>query len=228
MTIGIVIAAWQRHSLLRMVLRHLRGTVEPGDIVSVVGSEPESLAITEESGFEYVSAPNQPLSNKRNRGLAPLRGRVDAVVVLNSDDFLSKDLLEAHRANLPNHPVMGLEGLVFLVMGQRRFYVWPRYKILARRINGLGPGRAIRADVLDRIDWQLWPRGKSRNLDGHMASHLPPIRLLPIAPLFGLVDVKAPDTNITSWHATAGSAERLYSIREDQLPFPPGTFEGLL
>ena len=223
-----MIAAWQRHSLLRMTLRHLQSVVEPDDIVSVVGSESEVREIVAEAGFEYTSAPNRPLSNKRNQGLLPLRGRVDAVVVLNSDDFLSKDLLEAHRSLLPEHPVMGLEGLVFLVAAQKRFYVWPRYKNRARRVVGIGPGRAIRADVLDRLDWQLWPGGHNRELDGQMARRLPPIHLIPLAPMFGLVDVKAPDTNITSWHGTAKSTDRLYSIREDQLPFPPGTFDGLL
>jgi len=224
--LGITIAAWQRHSLLDAVLAHNVRILQPGDRLVVVGSERETAAITSKHGVEYVTAPNRPLGAKRNVGLQALRGEVDAVVILNSDDFLSERLFLKYKELLQDHPVVGLEGLVFLVQKLQRFYVWSKYRRKHRRRQGIGPGRVVRKDVLDEAKWTLWPAKANRGLDNAVGGVLPQIHLLPIAPGHDLVDVKS-SSGITSWETTQGVAERLDPVSRQDLPFPDGTFRGV-
>lgn len=168
MRIGILTAIWQRHDLSRIVLEYYRDLEIDGvEFVRVaVGSEgKESKDLAESCGWEYVKAKNNPLSDKWNRGCESLKDRVDAVLIVGSDDLLNKEYFE--------------EAIVMLSTGSDCVSLEDMYTYSA--LDGSchfiprsypGAGTIVKANQLDKVDWNPWPEGVNRRLDGAMLNRM--------------------------------------------------------
>lgn len=164
--IGILTALWKRHDLEALVMEYYRQLHIDGlNFVCVaVGSEGDvSRFNAESSGFHYVEAPNDPLSDKWNAGMRRLKDKVDAVIVVGSDDLLSEKAIRTLVAEWENgNDMVGLEDLWYYEGG----------RLFESIRSHPGAGVILGASVLMRVDWEPWPAGVARRLDGHMTNRL--------------------------------------------------------
>lgn len=177
MKLGIVIPLWGRESLARLTLRRCaRATAGDSGCVRVaVTDEVKNGAQARNYGFEVVSAPNIPLSDKKNAGVKHLQGRVDAVIFLGSDDWgttlSTTSFLDQYRKKLQVYPCLGPLDLWYMNLDTGRAGYSAGYTG-DRKGEPIGVGRAIRSDALDALDWLPRPSGLHKNHDGGMRKKL--------------------------------------------------------
>jgi len=170
--IAIATCVWRRPHLTRAMLEYYKRAAEALDSHGVVltgavaGSEDDDLrSPCLDAGFLYTSSPNRPLAKKWNAAVALLREqRPDAVLVIGSDDWLSHGMLSGYARLLRDgHDHVSLCDLYLLDAETRR----------CSRFRGLtGVGCMLRRDVVERLQWQLWPEQLNRSLDNGMKRRL--------------------------------------------------------
>jgi hypothetical protein len=180
--IGLLTCLWRRPELTDFVLAHyagvrkrLAGTLELVPVA--VGSEgAASRVMAERHGFTYVEHPNQPLSDKWNAGLAPLRAaKVDAVFIIGSDDLVNDRAFLVYGTLLRRGlKFLGVQDLQFLDLATMRLVHWQGYTG-KRAGEPVGLARCIHRDYLEAADWRLWESGLDRGLDYSMVVRLHPL-----------------------------------------------------
>ncbi|HEY5656550.1 MAG TPA: hypothetical protein VIY27_02055 [Myxococcota bacterium] len=179
MKLGMVMPLWGRAELARLTLR--RAAVE-----AEAASVPVTLvAVTDEwingdiacyYGFEVVSAPNSPLSDKKNAGVIHLRGRVDGVVFLGSDDWATgtsaPNFFDKWAEVLEEHAAFGPLDLWYADLETGNGLYSAGYPSGPRHHEPVGAARALRADVLDLVGWAPRPSGMRSSHDGAMKTLL--------------------------------------------------------
>lgn len=166
--IGILTTLWKRHDLEDIVLEYYRNMHLDSVVFHrvAVGSEGEvSRFIAEASDWHYIEAPNNPLSDKWNAGMRYLEGKVDAVLIVGSDDLLAPSTIHTLIAEWENGAdVVSLEDLYYYDLDTDSLY----YSVRSHP----GAGMLVGASVLMRVSWQPWPSGKDIRLDGAMTNKL--------------------------------------------------------
>jgi hypothetical protein len=161
--IGLLIPVWQRHELARIVLAHYaKLKVNGAEIVSVVvGSEGDaSRALADEVGALYVEAPNEPLSDKHNAGVHAMKGlHVDCFVNCGSDDLINAAYFEA-----VSHLIA--EDCDYLALRGLWYYDAATKRLVYQHRGFPGAGTMLSAHILGLVDWNPWPSGLDRYLDG--------------------------------------------------------------
>ncbi len=178
MKLGVVVPLWGRAPLTRLTLRRISRETERDKecILVAITDEPWNGKQAEAFGFEVVSAPNSPLSNKKNAGIQYLRGCVDGVVLLGSDDWAigleGVSLLDRYRTALTEHSFVGPLDLWYLNLAGGAAGYNAGYTEESRLGEPVGVGRAIRAEVLDAVEWEPRPPRLLRNHDGEMRKRI--------------------------------------------------------
>jgi hypothetical protein len=226
--IGLLTTLWKRETIENAVLAYYGGlTLGGADLVRVaVGSEgKKSRKRAETNGFQYIEAPNEPLSDKHQAGLLALReADVDAVVVIGSDDLLGGTYWSAALGHVRG----GAEA--FTVRGLYLYELASATLAYAPKVRP-GAGRMYGRRLLDRLDWKLWRPGLARGLD--RAAHDAAIRRAnPYercweAERAGVIvlDVKS-DVNLNSMRKTTGATRGVVTIPQPEAFFDehfPGT-----
>lgn len=179
MKLGIVMPLWGREQLSRLTLQRcaLETNGDRGCILVAVTDEPINGSQARQCGFEVVHFPNQPLSDKKNAGVEHLRGRVDGVIYLGSDDWIismgPRSFLDQYRFALERHPFIGPLDMWYLDLqtgkaGHSKGYP----KESPRHGEPTGAGRAMTSGVLNRVDWSPRPAGQAQGHDGGMKRKL--------------------------------------------------------
>ncbi|MEB3884952.1 tetratricopeptide repeat protein [Lyngbya sp. CCY1209] len=164
--IVIYTCVWSRPELTRVVLSHysdlqkqLSGKIQLE--LLAVGSEGEtSRQVCESCGFDYLEHPNLPLSAKWEYGLNRCADYdPDAVIIVGSDDIVSRGLIEFYDQKLR-------EGLVFVGIKDGYFWDvmsgqmmwWKGYGRLDTRRFGetIGMARCLARPLLDRLNFSAW------------------------------------------------------------------------
>lgn len=146
--IGLITKLWSRPALTRVVLDYYANLAVPGvELVLMAAHSPGQDKDLPEmvEGWGYVSADNDDLSEKGNAACRALRGEVDAVVNIGSDDLLSVGYLKMVPVWLNAFPYVNPTHL--------HYYDLVSGKLIYRHETRLGAGRAWRADLLDDLDW---------------------------------------------------------------------------
>ncbi len=173
--------------------------------VAAAYSDPEDALNTFDGIDHVVEAPNAPLSAKWERALQLARGLLpDALVIMGSDDWIDARALR----------LLILRGLSDGYAGTRVLYVHDLASAVTVRLDGyagersvepIGAGRVLSREVMDRLDWSLWPQVQiNRALDAH--AHR---RILSVGrprawhgPIVApILDVKDPVTQLTAWRS---------------------------
>ena len=171
--LGVLTALWRRPAVAAAMLRHHVALDVPGVKVIPMAvqspEDPEGLTAGPCSfwrGAHVVQAPNDPLSDKWNVGMAALEAfNVDAVMVVGSDDFASAAYVEA--------VVQLVEQGGDLVRAQECLFLdLPTGRACASRPRRLGGGRTLSRRMLDALRWRPWPSGLNVRLDGGMDRRL--------------------------------------------------------
>lgn len=166
----IVTALWGRAELTNLVLDYYRRMklFFPPDTIQLlcVGSEGEtSRQLAESNGWDYIEAPNAPLSQKFNRLFEGTKSyEFDILMLVGSDDLISSDIIwwyvdnvRADHANL-----VGLKDLLFYSIGADQMIMFPGYPLPSPRT--IGAGRCFSRRILEIMSYRPWadeilPRG---------------------------------------------------------------------
>jgi hypothetical protein len=164
MKLVVVSTVWKRPALTQRVLswyRDLKEDVSDEMRVELLAAGSEgrtSRRLVESCGWDYVEAPNEPLSGKWNRvTLAAKDYAADALMVVGSDDLVNKNCLVKAGASMGFASFFGLLDLWFLALDRRpRLGYWPGYDN-NRLGEPHGLARTFRSDLLDEMGWCFWP-----------------------------------------------------------------------
>ena len=200
MPLVVITALWKRLPLARVMVQRLHAQ---GVLVVAAGSEGNaSREVAEAAGAAYVEVPNTPYGTKWNRVLQASRAfNPSAVMVLGSDDFVSDGLIARWRDRIADHPYLGLHDIYFYQpVPTHQLLHWRGYTN-ERRGEAIGSARCIRADVLKKVDWKIWPDDLAYGLDGAMTARLQPLKVpahvSTMEPGIEHVDVKVPGLGMT-------------------------------
>lgn len=147
MKLGAAITLWGRPRLSEIVLRN---NMEHFDRVVAVRSPEDPQPARKVEGVEYVEHPNSPLSEKWAAGISALRD-CDAVMILGSDDLVNEAFVQAVRDMLE-------DGYDYIQPKSIWFYDTETMRCSYAEAFRIGGGRTFSKAMLDKIDWNPWPR----------------------------------------------------------------------
>lgn len=206
--------------MLRYYMRAADALLPDGIMLTgaIAGSEGElSRQLCNGTGFLYVESPNRPLSRKWNSAVKLLREcQPDAILIVGSDDWLSHGLLRAYARFLRDGcDYVALKDVYLIHANTKRCLLFT---------GTTGVARMIRRDILDRLQWQLWPDTLNRSLDRVMGYRLDADGVTPSQPWNGsmaqvaqdavAVDIKT-TTNLWSFRLLARLTDKVSSC-----PYP--------
>jgi len=172
MRIGLLTTIWGRPELTELVINYYNDLDVPGVDLLCVGvysnddDNPSFANSTIYDRWHFEEYPNQPLSDKWNRGMLAMRDcDVDAVLIAGSDDLISVKYIQACAYCVKRaKQYIYLPGCYFLDLETMRcMWAW------ARR---LGLGRCLSRSLLNELEWQPWPMGVKEGLDGAMTEKM--------------------------------------------------------
>jgi hypothetical protein len=218
MRLAFVMPLWKRPALTAIVLRQwhyqilrLRGRVDVRLItVGSEGAKSSLLTAGYSDTISYVEAPNDPLSDKWNKGIAAAQSfDPDGLCIVGSDNVCS-DAVFLKWAELlaDGQEFFGLRDLYFFDAPTLKLGYWPGYaKDSGRHLEPVGAWRCHSRRIMDQLGWQLWSEHKPRNtvLDRASREYIAALcgGITPTSYLLSecgakAVDIKA-EGNITEW-----------------------------
>jgi len=158
----------------------------------------EDKKVFEEHGIETYLYKNEPLGEKNNFAISKLRDRCTHVLHLGSDDVIDNTYVDQIIKYADNDYVWG-QGLMFYSVKTKRI----RFMEEANRSLG-GPGKLIKAELLDKVNWHIWSDTLNAGLDKSCFEILTPyvktVKRFSIANTkCMLLDIKS-DVNINPFH----------------------------
>jgi len=182
MRIALVTAVWQRPALTEYVLKHygwLKAKLHAEasrelSLICVGSREDESWNPGAFQDWQYVVAPNEPLSKKWQAGLARARElEPDFVCIVGSDDLFTADYFERMPDYCPKNGAVGFGNFWFLNLPAKMLGFFPGYERKEKGRRGVfrpdsltvGAGRMFGSELLDKLDWVLWPEPVNDHLD---------------------------------------------------------------
>jgi hypothetical protein len=212
MRIGVLTTLWRRHALARIVLDHYVH-LDLFSVLLAVGSEGrDSQSLAESCGWQYMEYPNHPLSDKWNAGMEALRGRVDAVMIVGSDDIVTERAIRMLIQSVEDgSDAVGLKDLYYYDTREEKAYYGERHNP--------GAGMTVSASALERVGWKPWGSGLNRYLDrsftNRMQTKAYPCKFKYLKncreQAADLVDIKT-DTNMWSLEQLAAATERVHPV----------------
>jgi hypothetical protein len=128
------------------------------DHVICVGSTEEEEKLCTSKGAEFLTHANKPLGKKWNYGFLKAKEyRPEFIVYVGSSDWLSDNYLPAVLPLAENIDMIGKPDFNMLHIGSKlQCANWPGYASInnSRAHEPIGAGRILRADFLDKINWQ--------------------------------------------------------------------------
>jgi len=177
----IMTAAWKRPMVMAIfllqfeALKAYRPDVYKVDLV-VAGTRGDKCeALCKKHTDHYFHTNNKPLGSKFNARLEYIRDNFptcDAVIGLGSDDLLSVSALEVYgRHYRTGTKAVGIKDFYNMNLLRGTMKYTEGYKNV-RFGEPVGPGRMLRREVLEQLNWQLHHPRRSRGLDRTMRKRL--------------------------------------------------------
>lgn len=169
MRLIIVTAIWKRHPLTKIVLDYYSQLAQDGphDIsLLAVGSEGKaSETLCNDAGWNYIKAPNEPLSQKFNAVFEGARKyEPDAVLLVGSDDLLEYMIIDYYMKHYgpEENYLLGLRDIYFYCIENSKAIYFPGYGPPSPKT--IGAGRIFSRSILEQLKWRPWgeevlPRG---------------------------------------------------------------------
>lgn len=166
--ISVVIATHERIDITSVTIHNLQNQSLVPDII---------LVVSKKSELEYykkifptitvVKHRNKPIGGKWQAGVNAARKKdASAVIILGSDDILSKGYIEACQKKLD----VGID-----LFGLKQWFIYweERHKLYLFHYNSpypLGGGRMFSKRALDKINWRLYRKDLTESLDRYSYS----------------------------------------------------------
>ena len=203
MKLALITTIWKRPELTKIVLDYYKQF--PKLELICVGSEGEKSKQLAE-GWHYVEYKNYPVSEKHNQALKKAKElKVDGVILIGSDDLMSKEVFEFYQTLTPTENVVhGFSDIHFFDTEKGNLYYYQPNKIL----QSIGTGRFFSKKILNKCNWELWDNDLNRRLDTNCTNKLKNLcifeQILKLSDINGfVVDVKHSE-NITSMEVFNG------------------------
>jgi GTP:adenosylcobinamide-phosphate guanylyltransferase len=173
----LVTTMWKRTLLTNYVFNYYKDLQKRlRDDVNLImiacGSEGDiSRKIAEDNNFIYLESENFPLSQKHNKLFLKSKDfQPDGVILIGSDDFLSKNaFLKYKELLIQDYDLIGFKDF-FLLQEDGTLRYWPGYENY-RKGEPIGGGRFYSKKILEKINWKPWGELEvSKSLDYHFYS----------------------------------------------------------
>ena len=172
MRIGLITTFHKRPELTQVFIDYWTGLQTSHTFVYSAAYSADDQAIrpalkhAEKAGWILTEAPNDPLSDKWNAALqAVKRRKLDAVLVVGSDDFMTPALIDLLARDLE-------AGQPWSVPTVCDFYDQTTDAYAVCQVKELGAGRLFSIDLIKRLDYFLWTPGRHRATDSAMDGRL--------------------------------------------------------
>ncbi len=163
-----VMALHRREKIAAMSIERLQERqCLPVEMVVVGDSEVEQK-VAADTGAHYVQISNWPLSNKWQAGIEKARELdPDGVLIMGSDDWITDGWLAQAIKCIETQDVDLVGKMEWEICDVRpeKTVILHQEFIDGRRTRPIGAGRLFRRQILDRINWELFPHGINRGLD---------------------------------------------------------------
>jgi hypothetical protein len=172
-TIGIAVTNFGRNNILRIFCAGVRRLREDTNlpIPAVCCGDIGGADICREYGIEHIEQGNKPLTEKFNTACHALKGRVDYVMVMGSDNVLSTETFLRIQAEAEQGTdLIGLSDVYFYGMDD----ITTGQLFHFTHTTVLGVGRTIKASVLDNLNWKPWTEPRDRGIDSVMLTAVRP------------------------------------------------------
>ena len=168
--IGILTTAYKRPQISKsfclMIDRIMKDY--PGKFLPMcIASLEEDRALFEAHNIETWIHENHPLAGKWNLGLSKLAGRVDHIIVIDSDDIINNNYIDQLLSNT-GYDLVWCRGLYILCAEQNGFRGKVRFWDAPYKTFG-ATGMFINGSLLDKTGWRLY-HGNEDNMMGY-SSH---------------------------------------------------------
>lgn len=174
MRVGLITASFGRVKILEIFAEGVRRLMdESGHEVSCVsvGSE-DGRAILEARGIQFIPFPNKPLTGKFNRACQELKGKVDCVMLIGTDDLIATSTFKRIIAECEKGiDMVGIDDVYFFGLDD----VHAGKLVKFNHTKVLGPARTVSARVLDGCNWTPWDQDKDRGIDTCMLDTIRPL-----------------------------------------------------
>lgn len=172
MKVACLVASHNREKILDLCLKSLKQQTHPVDVY-VVGEQLEEKIAKNNNCF-FVYSENRPLSNKWQNGVNAIKEKniYDALMIVGSDDLLSKKYVESSINHLSKFSLIGKSQ--WFVLKKEKNYKSERvnklYELnyeMPKVLEPIGSGRIYSKTFLDKINWKLFYSGYNSLLDTH-------------------------------------------------------------
>lgn len=173
MKIICVMAIHRRQTITIKTLELMKQQTYPLDKIIAVGSSDIDRKTAEKAGVEYIEYQNQPLSDKWQHGINHARRfNPDAILINGSDSWLTTNWCEVAKQYIEKG---------FHLVGKTEWYTCrlnPKEKLLVvhrayiSRKDPVGAGRLFSKEIMDEVDWKLFPFGRQSGLDGYSCRNI--------------------------------------------------------
>lgn len=205
MKLSIITAFHGRKNLTRMWCEHTQQFGLP--IYAAITEGDHSSVISHKLGIWMWKMPNNPVGNKFNAALAlAMADDCDAVMVLPSDDFISREWVDASIEALASGVLYFKPARIAVHQPGRGSY---ELRSDGRSCGNYGAGRVVHRSVIEAVG-ELWPGGRDQGLDSESHGRIrgAGFECTAIATkAIPLVDIKCGE-NIHSWDSFRGSGHR--------------------
>lgn len=151
MRVCVYMAIHGRPDITSLVIKNILSQTMTPIRVIVVGSDPEDRKTGDLIDVDYLDHPNNPVGYKLQYGLDHCRKYdPDAVMVCDSDDFLSPNWIEIFCGFLSKYDVI-INNNVYTLR------VFPLSLLYTIGLSYLHTGRLISKRILEKSDWKIYP-----------------------------------------------------------------------
>jgi hypothetical protein len=167
MKLALITTIWKRPELTKIVLEYYKQF--PNLELICVGSEGEKSKQLAK-GWHYIEYLNYPVSNKHNQALLKAKElKVDGVILIGSDDLMSKELFNFYQTLKPTENVVHgfADSHIYDTETGNLHYYQPN-----KVIQSVGTGRFFSKKILNKVNWQLWSNDLNRRLDSNCTDNL--------------------------------------------------------
>lgn len=158
-----LIGIWERLELVQINIDLLKKQTMRCKILLIVSSQKDKqFAI--QNKVDWIYTENKPLGRKWQIGLDECKKyNPNAILINGSDDLLSTNWVKTcyHYIHKKKYDIVGKSNWYLLDLIAKS-----PYKLMYRNANILlGAGRMISRNILDEINWNLFPLNQNRGLD---------------------------------------------------------------
>jgi hypothetical protein len=161
-----LIAMWGRQELVQININLLQKQTKKCKILLVVSCEADKKFAMKNKNIDWIYTDNKPLGKKWQVGLNECKKYNPSAVLINgSDDLLSLNWVETCYKYIKsnNYDIVGKSNWYILDLIKK-----VPYKFKYTNVNILlGAGRMLSRNILDEINWELFPINQNRALDSY-------------------------------------------------------------